>query len=152
MWYRVFCTSEEEPRPEAMMECLRGIGLEVSGTLRTDDQGWFVADFTVNGGVAIMHIERFLAQEDGIRAELNTWAAWAESAHEYPPPTCLMQEIISTKQLFAWQRPASNNPGINIDRACLELCRFLANKINGVYQVDGEGFFSNDGTPLVGEN
>ena len=152
MWYRVFGIGEEEPEPEAVMECLRRIGLEVSGNFRTDDQGWFAADLAFNAGAVNLHIERFLGHEEGIRAELNTWAAWVESTLEYPAPSRLMEHLINTKQLFAWQRPAANAPGVNVDRVCLELCRFLADKISGVYQVDGEGFFADDGAPLVGEH
>ncbi len=58
-----------------------------------------------------------------------------------------MERIVQTRQLFTLGRPAGDAP--LLDDVCLALCRFLAAAADGVYQIDGRGFFAADGSLLV---
>lgn len=144
MWFRVFGTNDAQPSPAAVLEFLHGQGGEVSGRFHGDDLGWFRADLLL-AGIAVS-LERYLTAEDDIRDDLNTWAAWLESVPANSHQGRLMQHMIGTKQLFTVQVPDGVDP-----TAIEDLCRFLARQTDGVYQVDGRGFFAADGSLLVPE-
>ena len=93
---------------------------------------------------AALQLERFLAEEEGIRAELNSWAAWLETRENAPEHVRLMERMIQTKQLFTLQ-------SIEESAQAERLCRFLAEITLGVYQIDVRGFFAADGVLLVPE-
>ena len=57
----------------------------------------------------------YLATEEGICAELNTWAAWVEATVGGPVQEGLMLHLISTRQLFVMRDP----PAEYVD-ACAE--------------------------------
>ena len=144
MWLRVFGTNDQQPDPAALLAQLYRQGHPTSGQFSGDDQGWFRAKLTCDGVPAIL--ERYLVREEGLRAELNSWAAWLETAEENPNHGPLMQHVIGTTQLCTLELPA--------DHAwpwATALCRFLAQETAGVYQVDGQGFFAPDGTLLIPE-
>jgi hypothetical protein len=98
-----------------------------------------------------VHLERYLATEEGIRADLNSWAAWLETADYSPNHGPLMQHVISTRQLFTLRRPIDHADEVLVEKLCLGVCRFLSGITDGVYQVDDEGFFAADGTLLLQE-
>src|SRR5262245_25928836 len=98
MWYRVFGASAAEIQPADLLQQLHHQGLEVTSHFRGDDQGWFRVEFGLDG--LPLTLERFLATEDGVRAELNNWAAWVELQEGNPNSGPLMQQIISTQQMF----------------------------------------------------
>ena len=93
-WFRVFGVSEIQPEPAAILEHLRGLGVEADGHFRGDDQGWFAADIGLVQGEAPLQLERFLSTEEGIRAELNTWAAWLETCDYSPNSQKLMEHVV----------------------------------------------------------
>jgi hypothetical protein len=140
-WYRIFGSNEVEPRPAALLEYLRSMGRDVEGHFQGDDQGWFRAQLLL--GNTNTFIERYLVSEEGIRAELNTWAAWVETTGDGAEQRLLMQRVICTQQLILLRDP----PRAYAD--CLT--GFLARLTDGVYQIDGCGFYSADGTLLVSE-
>jgi hypothetical protein len=142
MWFRVFGTAEVEPAPAALLE-----HLQVRGHFRGDDQGWFEANLVFLDEAEPLRLERFLASEQGIRDELNSWAAWIETATDSPVGPELMVHLIGTKQLFTLQRPNE----IQVVELCLQVCRYLARATAGVYQVDEQGFFAADGKLLLKE-
>src|SRR5262249_5631381 len=125
-------------------------GMVVTGKFSGDDQGWFHADLVVSDRQALLPLERYLASEEGIRAELNTWAAWLETIENNAHSGRLMQHMITTRQVFTLEQPADQHE--DIDRLCSSLCRFLARATDGVYQVDGQGFYDASGTLLVRES
>jgi hypothetical protein len=148
VWHRVFGTSETAVDPEAVLEHLHRHGFEVRGNFRGDEQGWFHVAIHFGGETAI-EVDRFLASEEGIRAQLNTWAAWLEEQPDNPHQLRLMQHMISTKQLFALN--ASSADDDLAAQICLALCRYFARVTDGVYQIDGRGFFDNQDNLLVEE-
>jgi hypothetical protein len=141
MWYRVFGTNWNEPAPATLLAHWQG-----RGHFRGDDQGWFQATLICDDEEEPLELQRYLATEDGIRDELNTWAAWLEAQHDSPHTGSLMRHMIGTQQLFTLARP----PELD-GQMCEALCRFLADQTAGVYQIDGQGFFAADGTLLVKE-
>jgi hypothetical protein len=144
MWYRVFGTDPSEPDPSALLEYL---GHGVKGHFHADDAGWFRAELDGAAGQEPLKLERYLATEEGIRQEFNTWAAWVEETGEGAIQIRLMQHLIGTRQLFTFQRPAEFS-----EERCLDLCRYLAKQCAGIYQVDERGFFDADGRLLLPED
>lgn len=160
-WYRVFGTNDVQPEPAALLESIRGLelGYEVAGNFRADDDGWFRAELeitcTATSVLTIYHppvpliVERYLAKEEGLRAELNTWAAWVETIEVNPNHGWLMQHLISTTQLFIFRGSPDVHRVLLMEPLCLTLCQFLARETAGVYQVDNHGFYGPDGTLLL---
>ena len=92
-------------------------------------------------------LECFRADEEGIRAELNSWAAFLETC-DGPHHVPLMERTIQTRQLFTLQNPSDDS---RLDVVCVALCQNLAALTVGFYQIDGVGFFDAAGTLLVEE-
>jgi hypothetical protein len=142
VWYRVFGGNSEMPPPATILEHLTGQGASVSSEFAADASGWYRADLLVDG--VSLQLERYLAEEEGIRAELNSWAAWLETRETIPQAALLMERMIQTRQLFTLQ---SSEESARDEL----LCRFLAGITAGVYQIDERGFFAADGILLVPE-
>jgi hypothetical protein len=153
MRFRIFGTNHVQPEPAALLEFVRGLefGYEAQGRFSTDESGWFRAELKVEEGTAPLIIDRYLAREDDIRAELNAWAAWLETAEYNPNHGWLMQHIIRTTQLFTLGGAMDADSVLPVERVYLELCRYLAAVTEGVYQVDGHGFYSADSVLLLNE-
>jgi hypothetical protein len=150
-WFRVFGGNDTQPEPNALLQHLRDRGFGVTGRFRGDDQGWFQADLVLGGAEGRVDLDRFLAGEEGIRGELNSWAAWLESAGDSPAHAQLMERVIGTRQLFIAHAPSDPSAPDRLAALCLALCQHLARQTDGIYQVDGQGFFTPDGTLLVKE-
>lgn len=146
LWYRVFGTSDSEPSPAAVLEHLHRLQAGATGKVSGDEQGWFRAELLYESGAAPLELERYLVTEEGIRSELNTWAAWLETV-DSPQQERLMRHMIGTKQVFT----LSGAPDEDVEDLCLGICRFLARTTEGIYQVDGRGFFDAEGRLLVPE-
>jgi hypothetical protein len=140
-WYRVFGSNDAQPAPAAILECLQGPGHPVRGDFTGDEAGWYAA--AIHCGDTVLELERFLVTEEGIRGELNNWAAWLETCEHSPQHVPLMERVIQSRQLFTLRGPD--------ERLCVALCRFLAEATEGVWQADDAGFFATDGTLLVPE-
>jgi hypothetical protein len=149
VWYRVFGSNDVPVNPTVLLEYLQRAGYPTAGHFREDDHGWFHADLVAAGTEEPVELECYLASEEGIRAQLNTWAAWLETREKNLFHDELMQRLIQTRQIFTLFHP----PGADdrMEAMCLELCRFLARETDGVYQVDGHGFLSATGDLLVEE-
>lgn len=145
MWYRVFGTHSAAVNPSELLEEIQANDYRVRSHFRGDDEGWFHVQMETGGEP--LEIQRYLVTEEGIRAELNTWAAWLESMTQQPTAVALMQPIIGTQQLFTIECP-DEHEGAGL---CEVICRWLAKMTNGVYQIDGQGFFDAQGLLLVAE-
>ena len=142
MWYRVFGTTDTAINPEALLSHIGERGWAATGSFRGDDAGWFEAAI-IGAGETPLIVQRFLASEEGIRAELNAWAAHLETCADSPNVGRLMEHAIRTRQLFT-----IHGGGAGV---CLGLVRFLAKTTEGVYQIDEQGFFDPDGVLLLQE-
>jgi hypothetical protein len=149
LWFRVFGSSETPVVPEAILAHLNTI-VPVTGRFRADDAGWFAAELGF-AETTPLHLERFLASEEGIRGELNAWAAWLETCDYDPNHVLLMECVVQTRQLFTLRRPIDHADEVLVERLCVGLCRELARVTEGVYQVDDLGFFAADGAQLLQE-
>jgi hypothetical protein len=150
-WYRIFGSNDVQPAPAALLEQVHALGVPVTGSFKGDDLGWFRAELVIGDDKTPLPVERYLAGEEGIRAELNTWAAWLEAAGEAPEHHRLMQQMIATTQVFTLG-PINPDHEPAAGPVCVALCRFLAGATAGVYQADGQGFYAADGTLLVPES
>ena len=151
-WYRVFGTNEAGIEPAALLSAQsRNVGTEVTGRFRGDDLGWFEAELGLRG--TRLELQRFLAYEEGLRDDLNTWAAWLETAEDSPDAPRLMRQVIATTQLFTFRRldAVPDDTVYLFEELCTGLCQFLARETGGFYQIDGKGFFDADGMLLVPE-
>ncbi len=153
VWFRVFGTNEGEPDPASLVAHLREIFLDESTIrFRRDEEGWFTADVLFPGCAQPWRLNRYLASEEGIRAELNSWAAWLEAAEDNRQRDQLMLHLINSRQVFTFEVEIGDlDPIARIDRWCHGLCQLLARQTEGVYQADGQGFFAADGTLLLQE-
>jgi len=126
-----------------VLEHLRGLGVTGRASFRGDDAGWTALEIEAADGVPPLLLQCYLSSEPGIRAELNSWAAWLETCQDNSHHAALMERVIQTKQLYTLQGQ---------DRICESLCRHLAALTDGVWQADGAGFFDRDGTLLLKES
>jgi hypothetical protein len=149
MWYRAFAMSETEVQPASLLEHLQNAGLEVRSHFRGDAEGWFEAQM-VHDNLPLT-LSRYLVSEEGVRAQLNTWAAWVELQEQNPHREHLMQQLIGVKQIFAMEVPDDEPADSGLRRLCVALCQHLATRTGGFYQIDHQGFFTADGTLLISE-
>jgi hypothetical protein len=138
-WYRVFGSLDTPSTPAGIGSCLAGEGVSIV----FDAEDWHTAELAP-GSEPPLVLERWRSDEEGIRAELNTWAAYLETC-DGPHHVALMERTIQTKQLFT----IGPSNGAPLDRVCVTLCRHLAAVTAGFYQIDDIGFFDADGTLLV---
>ena len=83
-WYRVFGKRTQAPDFSAFRASRRA---------SEDDHGWYQIHFPLLSGE--IELNRWLPEEDRIRPELNTWAAWVETNSE-ADLSWLMQHVVAT--------------------------------------------------------
>jgi hypothetical protein len=149
-WFRVFAAKENMPGPEEVLEHFRSQGVEASGEFDRGESGWYVAVIDIEQ-VGQLRLERFLADEEGVRAELNSWAAWVEPHVTAPLQVLLMERIIQARQVVTVSVTAADDDPELVAPYCTGLCRFLAHSTGGIWQADDAGLFAADGTLLVEE-
>ncbi len=151
MWYRVFGLSEREPSPADLAEHLHATGLSFEPHFAGDDLGWTRGELKLPGNGTPVLLQRFLASEDGLRADLNSHAAILETCDYSPNNTRLMGHVIATKQMFVLRKPIDVADEVALEKLLEESCRFLAFGTDGIYQIDGTGWFSATGEMLLQE-
>ena len=150
MWYRIFCRSDAELPPVRLLAQLQQPGRPVTGDFRGDNLGWTAAEFTVGGGTPV-RVERYLSKEDELRDDLNTWAGWLETQDHEPNHTRLMEHVFQAKQLVTVRKPVDHSNESAVEDLCRSLCLKLARAADGVFQVEGDGWYSADGQLLLKE-
>jgi hypothetical protein len=150
LFYRIFGRSSTPVTKTAVLECLRSQGADVQGEFEGGETEWTQAALAFSDATPL-YLERFLATEEGIRAELNTWAAFLETCDYNSNSVPLMEHMIQTSQLFTLRKPIDAADEVLVDRLCLGLSQFLARTADGVYQADDEGFFTADGVLILPE-
>lgn len=146
MWCRVFCLNDTAPEPDAFRERLTDRGHRVGVTAEIDEQGWWF-HLKLHGSSGVYLLDRYW--HDDVRDDLNTWAAWLEEKAG-DKATDLMQRMIGTRQLITMRREDRGDEP-EARRFCHEVARWLAQQCDGIYQIDGEGFFDQQGNRLVVE-
>jgi hypothetical protein len=154
-FFRVFGRNDVPPDPEAVVASIRRSYPDLVAHFRGDDLGWFEGRFVLDAETPPIVVERFLSKEDDIRGELNTWAAWLESAGDTPTHHQVMKQVVTAAQLFTVhqtiEESEEDTPDASVEATCIALCQFLASQTDGIYQVDHHGFFAADGMLLVAE-
>ena len=150
MWYRVFGSSELEPAPAALAAHLHTCGLAVEPHFKGDDLGWTEGELRLPTGSPVL-LARFLTKEDDLRDDLNAHAAELETMNYSPNSIPLMERVIQTKQLITLRKPVDLNDEVLVEKVLEEAVRFLAAVTDGVYQIDGRGWFTASGELLVQE-
>ena len=152
MWYRVFALEPDMPQPAFLQEHLKSLGVDVPLQVRGDDLGWTALSLQLAENSPPLELQRYLAEEDDIRDDLDAWAAWLEIQEHEPDHVRLMQYVIGTQQLFTLHRPPDFADEDLVDRICEGLAKFLASQCRGVYQIDGKGFFAANGMRIMQEH
>ena len=150
MWYRVFCRADAEVPPGGLLAALAERGFRVEGRFRGDDLGWTAVEFGLGAGAPV-YVERFLADADDLRDELNTWAAYLETLDYSPNSAGLMERVIQTRQLVTVRKPLGHPNEVLVDGVCEGVCQVLAARADGIYQIENRGWYAADGTLLVEE-
>jgi hypothetical protein len=150
MWYRVFGLSDTEPAPAALAEHLHARGLAVEPHFKGDDLGWTEGELRLGSGSPVL-LARYLTKEDDLRRDLNAYAAELETMDYSPNSAPLMERVIQTQQLITLRKPVDVSDEVLLEKVLEEAVRFLAAATDGVYQIDGRGWFSAAGELLVQE-
>jgi hypothetical protein len=151
MWYRVFGHSESEPSPAALAERLLALGLAVEPHFKGDDLGWTAGELRLARVGTPIFLQRYLTREDDLRDDLNAHAAELETCDYSPNSGTLMRHVIQSRQLVTLRKPLDAADEVAVEKALEEACRFLAAATDGVYQIDGRGWFSAAGELLLQE-
>jgi hypothetical protein len=151
MWLRVFCRSASVVSPTALVEHLHAAGRPVVPHFRGDDLGWTVGELHLSGTDTPVYLSRYLTAEDDLRADLNAYAAELETMDYSPAHRPLMERVIQTQQLVTVRKPVAAADEAAVEAVCELVVRRLAAAADGVYQVDGAGWFAADGTLLLAE-
>ena len=149
MWYRVFGKSEVEPSPAALAERLAAAGVAAEPHFKGDDLGWTAGELRLPGAGTPLFLQRYLTTEDDLRDDLNAHAAELETCDYSPNHETLMRHVIQTKQLVTIRKPLDAADEVALENALEVACRFLAAATDGVYQIDGRGWFSAAGELLL---
>lgn len=152
MWFRVFLPVADEVPPAVLVEHLHAAGLPVVPHFRGDDHGWTSGELVLPGGGTPVRLARYLTDVDDLRADLNTFAAELETMDYSPHHRPLMERVIQTKQLVTVRRPLDHADEVALDRAVEGVVGFLAVVGDGVYQIDGRGWFTASGDLMVEEH
>ena len=150
MWYRIFCRSADPLPPAALLEHLQVHDWKVVAHFKGDDLGWTACALHIGNDSPLL-IDHYLTKEDDLRHDLNTWAAELETMDYSPNHAPLMERVIQTQQLITLRKPVDHANEVLLDRLCLAVCRFLAEQSDGVYQIDGQGWFAANGELLLQE-
>jgi hypothetical protein len=152
LWYRVFGRSGQTVALEDLVRELQRLDPDAEARFKTDDRGWYHAELRAPELESPLILESYWQDEEGIRHQLQSWAAWLETCADNPHHQPLMERIIGTQQIFTISRPAEAENAHLLDRVCLTACRFLAQTTDGIYQVDRQGLYDAEGRLLVAEN
>jgi hypothetical protein len=150
LWYRIFAGNAVMPEEIGIERCLASSAVEAKISWASSSQGWYRGDIALEKGISLV-LERWLADEEGIRGELNTWAGYLETCPDSPHRQTLMERTIQAKQLFTLRRPIDPPHEELIQRTCVALSQHLAKLTEGFYQADEHGFFAAGGMLLVSE-
>jgi hypothetical protein len=151
MWYRIFGRSTNEIKPADVLAHLHAAGVTATARFRGDDLGWTAAEISTHADDSPLMIERYLANEDNLRDDLNTWAGYLETLNYSPHHLVLMERMIQTQQLITIRKPVAHSNEVAIERLCEILTRLFASELDAVYQIDGIGWHDSDGTLLITE-
>ncbi len=133
-----------------MLSQLGELASRVQPHFKGDDLGWTAAELLVELGTPI-YVERYLTQEDNLREDLNSWAAWLETRDFSPNHVMLMERVIQTQQMITIRKPIDHPNENLLDEVCTALSRAICQKADGIYQAEDQGWYSASGEELLKE-
>src|SRR5262245_51521004 len=104
LFCRVFAATDAPPATADVEAYLEGLGAATVALFDEDEGGWYRAELLLGGGAPLV-LERWLPEDEGIRAELSSWAAYLETLDYSPHAGPLMEKAIQARQLFVLRRP-----------------------------------------------
>lgn len=143
MWCRIFAAIEDEIPPDMLAEAVYQAGLSAEPHFRGDDLGWTAGDFRDSQKGTMIRLERYLVEHDAIREDLNICAAAIEPI-DHPNVPLLMRLIIQARQLITLNADDPEAP-------LRELACFIASRLDGLIEMDGQGWFNAQGELLLPE-
>jgi|GEM_PF-480327 len=149
-WSRVFAGNEAQPDPALFEQEALRLAPGASVSFVGDDIGWFRALVSL-GDSTPLTIERYGADELGVRKDINSWAAFLEACDYAPEAGKAMEAVALCRQVLTLRRPIDHPDEAALDRLMEGLARHLAQATEGIYQVDGLGFFDASERLLVQE-
>ncbi len=150
MWQRVFGRSDSGLTPAQIAEGLATAGHACVPHFKGDALGWTSGELHFPTGSPIL-LARYLTKPDDLRADLNAFAAELETMTYSPNAPDLMERVIQTRQMVTLRKPFDHSDESKLDAICEFLVRSLAIASDGVYQIDGKGWFTATGELLVQE-
>jgi hypothetical protein len=144
-WYRVFARAAGPVPPAVVLADLQLDGAPVAGHFRGDEEGWYRCELHTTPDIGPLIVECYRGTEAGVRPELQSWAAYLD-ALDSPAAQELMATVSCAAQVFTARQ---HDP--RAAEVLQQLCRNLAGATDGVYQIDGEGFFWSNGVLALGE-
>jgi hypothetical protein len=150
MWQRVFGRSDKGLTPAQIAERLAEAGHACAPHFKGDDLGWTSGELQFASGSPVL-LARYLTKPDDLRADLNAFAAELETMTYSANAPPLMERVIQTQQMVTLRKPFDHRDEVKLDAICELLMRSLAAACDGVYQIDGKGWFAADGEVLVQE-
>ena len=150
LWMRIFTLSEATPDPVVLAEMVASLLPGATCHFGADDRGWFRLEIRPPAGGPIQ-IDRYHCEEEGIRRDLNTWAAWVETCDYCDDAPNLMERIIQSRQFFTVMRSLDTPDEAGVERLCEGLCKHIAQALDGLWQADDAGLKAADGTLLLQE-
>lgn len=148
MWYRVFCRSTHEVKPDELLNQLSPHS--VVGQFKGDDLGWTMAEFQFGKGTPV-YADRYLTNEDSLRDDLNTWAAYLETLDYSDKRFELMEHVIQSQQLVTVRKPLDHANEVAVEEVCRTICQAIAAAADGIYQIENEAWYSASGECLLKE-
>jgi hypothetical protein len=150
MWIRVFGLNVNVPSSVSLCEMLYDNRFEVIPNVKGDDLGWTECQLN-HSGVSI-GLARYLTLEDDLRNDLNAYAAELESYQDIQHQAVdLMERVIQTKQLITIRKPLDHSNEVEMEANCIRIAEYFCGIVDGIYQIDGHGWFDLDGKILIRE-
>jgi hypothetical protein len=150
MWQRIFGRSRVVPSPAALVDVLVARGLTVTPHFVGDDLGWTRGELHLPTGSPLL-LERYLSAEDDLRDDLNAYAAELETLTYSPESPRLMEWVIQSQQLITLRKPVDAPDEVAMNAMVEACCQFLAQAVDGIYQVDGRGWHDARGAIIIPE-
>lgn len=150
LWCRAFARSDKSPDPVAIAALAMSIHPGTTCHFGADQAGWFSCEVRLPDGAAIS-LDRFPVTEEGVRRDLNTWAAWVETCDYSDRAGELMERVIQSAQFFTLRLPVAAADDLAVDKLARGICLHLAGDLDGLWQVDGDGLYDASGDKVLQE-
>lgn len=155
VWYRIFGQELNPFLLDRIIEKFKRwenrLKIEFTTDSNQSSDDWRVLTIHHGRGTPLI-VERYLATEEGIRGELNTWAGFLETCDGNPNHVPLMEQMIQTQELFTLCKPIDVSDEELVGDLCESLCRVISDATLGFYQIDAVGFHDPEGNVLLQES